>query len=110
MSGEIVNPAMIDTLSVIGPTGYYPLPIGGVIYECNTIKTSIGAPDPEVPLPVLIMDPEKSPGTHPPVPGTPIPPYPGPPAPPLIDRPALFPCRTNQCSLRANSWQWQVII
>ena len=56
MSGEIVNPAMIDTLSVIGPTGYYPLPIGGVIYECETIKTSLGAPDPEVPLPVLIMD------------------------------------------------------
>jgi len=91
MSGEIVNPAMIDTLSVIGPTGYYPLPIGGVIYECETIKTSIGAPDPEVPLPVLIMDPEKSPGTHPPVPGSPIAPYPGPPAPPLIDRPALLP-------------------
>lgn len=91
MSGEIVNPAMIDTLSVIGPTGYFPLPIGGVIYTCNTIKSSLGAPDPEVPLPVLIMDPEKSPGTHPPVPGTPIPPYPGPPAPPLIDRPALLP-------------------
>jgi hypothetical protein len=95
MSGEIVNPAMIDTLSVIGPTGYYPLQIGGVIYECKTIKTSLGAPDPEVPLPVIIMDPEKSPGTHLPVPGTPIPPYPGPPAPLLIDRPALLPVQNK---------------
>lgn len=95
MSGEIVNPAMIDTLSVIGPTGYYPLPIGGVIYTCDTIKTSLGAPDPEVPLPVIIMDPDESPGTHPFVPGTPIPPYPGPPAPLIIERPALLPVQNK---------------
>ena len=95
MAGEIVNPAMIDTLSVIGPTGYYPLSIGGVTYECETIKTSIGAPDPEVPLPVLIMDQEKSLGKYAPVPGSPIPPYPGPPAPPLIQRGALIPTQNR---------------
>ena len=99
MAGEIANSQMTDTLSVIGLTGYYPAPvgttIGGIEFECETIKTSIGAPDPDNPLPVIIIDAEKSLGKYNQVPGTPIPPYPGPPTPPVIDRPALLPVQNT---------------
>ena len=41
-SGNIVDPITVDTLSVIGPIQYPPLPIGGPpVKECETVKINI---------------------------------------------------------------------
>jgi len=87
MAGEIVNPGMLDSPSVIGATTYPPLAIGGVlksldeptpeggIYTTNGggKTNSDGSPNPNI-LPIMIMDIEKSAGTYPPVPGVAPPP------------------------------------
>lgn len=102
MAGEIVNPGMLDSPSVIGATTYPPLAIGGVlkvldkptpeggIYTTNGIGKTLpdGSPNPNI-LPIMIMDTEKSAGTYPPVPG--VAPPPTPPTPATITRTGISP-------------------
>lgn len=78
--GNIASPATFDTLSIIGPTNYPPLAIGGVQKEMETIFTGED-------VPVVIMDPAESAGQHPQVPGVATPP--AVPAPPFIERPKI---------------------
>ena len=94
-SGNIANPGMADTLSVIGTTEYAPLAIGGIMKELETIKTSIPNPlagteaQPDtLQVKVKVMDVAQSAGTHPDVPGVnPAPPFI--PTPPSISRPTI---------------------
>jgi hypothetical protein len=107
-AGNIVNPLMADTLSVIGTTIFPPLSIGGVQKELETIKTSVpnpsageeGQPD-TLQVKIAIMDVEESAGTHPDVPGSnPVPPFI--PTPPSIQRPTITPVQNTRVFFEGN--------
>ena len=89
VTGEIANIGMSDTQSV-NPDGaiYPPLPIGGIEEELKTIKTSVAGQ--EKPVAMIIIDQEKSIGTHPPVT------YSNPPiGTPILSRPSITPVQNT---------------
>ena len=87
ITGEIANIGMSDTKSV-NPDGaiYPPIPIGGIEEELQTIKTSVAGK----PVRMVIIDQEKSIGTHPPVT------YSNPPVgTPILSRPSITPVQNT---------------
>jgi hypothetical protein len=100
--GNIANPAMVDTVSVIGTTIFSPAPIGGVLKPVEKILTSSGtnaAVNPDtgeaIAEPIQIMDVAQSGGTHPSVPGSnPVPPFI--PTPAAIQRPTIVAVRNTR--------------
>ena len=107
-SGKIVNPLMLDTVSVIGTTIFPAQPIGGILKELETIRTNVPNPNAgaegepaTIAEKIKIMDVQKSAGIHPIVPGSnPVPP--NIPTPPSIQRPTITPVQNTRVFFEGN--------
>jgi len=107
-SGKIINPLMLDTVSVIGTTIFPAQPIGGSLKELETIKINVPNPnagaegEPEtIAEKIKIMDVATSAGSHPPIAGfNPVPP--NIPTPPSIQRPTITPVQNTRVFFEGN--------